>query len=63
MTRFIPESAIQHKVMRAYLARPVGVRSRTSKNVKKMAIRISTPAATERHSVIRIYPQDGEVFG
>ena len=61
MIRFIP-NAIRHKFVRAYLAKPVQVRSRTSKNVKKMAIRISTPAATERHSVIRICPQNTEVF-
>ena len=63
MIRFIPESAIRHKVVRAYLAKPVAVCSRTSKNVMKMAIRISTPAATESVMVARVCPKDSEVFG
>ena len=63
MIRFVPESARRHKVVGAYLVKPVAVRSRRSKTVKTMAIKISTPAATERHRVIRIYPQDTEAFG
>jgi len=38
--------------MCAVLAKTVDVRSRMSKNTKNMAIRISTPAATERVTVI-----------
>ena len=60
MIRFIPESVIRY--MHAYLAKPVGVRSRRSKNVKKAAIRISTPAATESVMVARVCPDDTEVF-
>ena len=63
MIRFISKSAIRYKVAHAHLAKSLELRSRTSKNVKKTAITISTPAATERHIVIRICPQDTEVFG
>ena len=42
---------------------PVAVRSRTSKNVKKTAIRMSTPAATARDEVAIFCPPDAEVVG
>ena len=47
----------------AYTEYPVAIRSRTSKNVKKMAIRMSTPAATERVEVAISCPPDAEVVG
>ena len=62
MIRCVSESAGWHKVVHPYLAKPVAVRSRTSKNVKTIAIRISIPAATERHRVARVCPQDIENF-
>jgi hypothetical protein len=42
---------------------PVAVRSRTSKTVKKMAIRMSTPAATESDEVAIPCSPDAEVIG
>lgn len=47
--------------MCAVLVMPVAFRSRMSKNVMTIAIRTSTPAATERHKVSRIYAFDAEV--
>ena len=43
-----------HRAVRAYLLKAVAVRSRKSKNVMKMAIKISSPAETESCRVSRV---------
>jgi len=50
------------RAFRAYLENPVAVRSRTSKNVKMMAIRTSTATATQRDEEIISCPPNGEVI-
>ena len=52
--RCILESVTRHWAVRAYLLKPVAVRSRKSKNVMKMAIKTSSPAATESCRVSRV---------
>lgn len=57
------ESAMQCIAMHTYLPNGVAARLRRSKNVRKMAIRTSIPAATERHTAARFCPPDAEVLG
>lgn len=47
---------VRQKAMVAHAAKLVAVRSRRTNNVAKIAIRISTPAGTEKHMVVRICP-------
>ena len=48
--------------MHTHLTKPMAARSRTSKKVRQIAIRISTPAETERYKVDRVCPTEVEVF-
>ena len=60
--RYISESATQCTTGRTYSTNVVSDRFRMSKNVRKMAIRISTAAAKTRHKTTRICPPGCEVF-
>lgn len=62
MIRCISESATRHIVALTYLAIGVAARLRRSKNVRKMAIKTSIPAATVRHTVAMFCAPDGKVF-